>query len=86
MCGIDFSHDVSLKRHMKIHEETTKFFECNHDRCKFKTLRKDNYLKHRRVVHYLWKVNFDMLQEGGDDMLILAKYVGKVLREAHLLL
>ena len=77
MCGKDFSHGVSLKRHMKIHEETTKLFECNHDGCEFKTLRKDNYWKHRRVVHHLWKVNFDMLQEGRDDSVNTCKICGK---------
>ena len=69
-CGKTFSHSVSLKRHTKEHEEKPESFECDQDGCKFKTLRKDSYWKHRRQVHHFLTLNFERLREkrGASDI------------------
>ena len=60
-CQKVFSNPISLKRHMKEHEDCRNYFQCAD--CEFKTLRKDNLWRHRRKVHKLFHTNLDSLRD-----------------------
>ena len=60
-CQKVFSNSISLKRHIKEHENNENYFQCAD--CEFKTLRKDNLWRHRGKVHKLFLTNFDALRD-----------------------
>ena len=65
-CRMVFSNPISLKRHLKGHEKEVKYFQCDDfNDCEFKTLRKDNWWRHRRRIHKHLNINFDTLRDAG---------------------
>jgi hypothetical protein len=76
-CNEKFSHQISLKRHMKQHATDLKYFQCSADKCEFKTLRKDNLWRHRRKVHILFNTNIDTLRDSGSN----SEYICKMCKE-----
>ena len=56
VCGARYSHEISLKRHLKIHDETITLHRCNE--CQKEFHRKDILNKHMKNVHK--KVPYDV--------------------------
>ena len=65
-CDNIFSHEISMKRHLKHHAKDLKYFQC--DECDFKTLRRDNLTKHRRNKHKAFNTNFDVLRDKDSNL------------------
>lgn len=59
VCGKSYSHKVSLKRHLKDHDDL-KTITC--DMCDLNFQRMDNLYAHKRMVHNAHKINFDALR------------------------
>ena len=76
-CDERFSHQISLKRHMKQHAMELKYFQCSAEKCEFKTLRKDNLWRHRRKIHNFYKTNIDVLRDSGSN----SQYICKMCKE-----
>eukprot|EP00092_Neocalanus_flemingeri_P008876 GFUD01009551.1.p1 GENE.GFUD01009551.1~~GFUD01009551.1.p1 ORF type:complete len:327 (+),score=53.25 GFUD01009551.1:57-1037(+) len=60
ICDNVFKHYASLKRHMKVHNETESF-KCT--RCDASFNRKDNLIKHEKRIHSLAKLNVDLIRK-----------------------
>ena len=66
-CDKIFSHEISMKRHLKHHHvKDLKFFQC--DECDFKTLRRDNLMKHRRTKHQTVTTYSDVLRDKNSNL------------------
>ena len=59
VCGKEYSHEGSLTRHSKEHDEI-KPISCN--LCEVKFRRKDNWNAHMRKVHNTFNINFEALR------------------------
>ena len=59
VCGKEYSHEGSLTRHLKEHDEI-KPISC--DLCAVEFRRKDNWRAHMRKVHNTFNINFEALR------------------------
>ena len=76
-CNEQFSHQISLKIHMKQHATDLTYFQCSADKCEFKILRKDNLKRHKHKVHRLFKTNIDTLRDSGSNSEYICKMCKK---------
>ena len=60
VCGAMIGHEVSLKRHMKLHKKNPNIYQCK--KCPKEFNRKDNLTVHLKVVHKLVDVDTDMVE------------------------
>ena len=76
-CEKSFSHQISLKRHLKEHTVELKYIQCDIENCEFKTLRKDTWWRHRRRIHKVFNMNFVALRDSGKS----SDYICKMCKE-----
>ena len=64
-CDKKYSHQISLKRHLKKHSKESEEFVCN--KCDYKTPRKDNLRRHQVSVHNLvHTTDIEKMREGAN--------------------